>query len=493
MKKSHRSFKGGHRPAGRRERPESGTIEEVSPQLQAITSGRHLAWQVLKDEETSGRFIKDILSQLDQAHRLSSADRAAGVDISSGVIRQMRTLDVVLSSLLTRGKQNVEGDLWRVLLIGAWQLLYGRAPDHAVVDTSVELCRDLGRERWTGFVNGVLRNLARMLSEKKATGPAADALPLSDGTYRWLRSAVFADPQQSPGQYIAEAFSLPDVLVERWLSVWTIDEVLRAAFYFLLPPVVMLRVNPLRTTVDAVVGMLNEAGHVVTPGRLPNSLVIEGGFSPDRLPGFREGLWSIQDEAAMQAGFLLNPQPGEKILDLCAAPGGKTTHLAELSNDEAHITACDVAEYRRRRIRENVERLQLRSVEIYEGNAGKTDFPEGLFDAVLVDVPCSNTGVLSRRPEARWNFREHSMVELSQVQVSILKAACARTRPGGRIVYSTCSLEPEENRQVVDQVLSEVPGLKLVRDILHLPGSPADGAYQALLLKGESVLTEQQG
>ncbi len=145
----------------------------------------------------------------------------------------------------------------------------------------------------------------------------------------------------------------------------------------------------------------------------------------------------------MQAGFLLNPQPGEEILDLCAAPGGKTTHLAELSNDAARITACDIAEFRRRRIRENVERLQLKSVEIYEGNAGRTDFPEGLYDAVLADVPCSNTGVLSRRPEARWNFRETSMIELSQVQVSILKAACVRTRPADALCTRPAAWNPK--------------------------------------------------
>jgi len=185
----------------------------------------------------------------------------------------------------------------------------------------------------------------------------------------------------------------------------------------------------------------------------------------------------------MFASLLLAPKPGEQILDLCAAPGGKTTHLAELSDDRAMIIACDVATGRLQRIIENAMRLQLTSIHPQLVRKDGSDFPEGPFDAVLVDVPCSNTGVLNRRPEARWRCDRNSIDELVLLQTRLLLQACERVRSNGRVVYSTCSLEPEENRGVVDAVLSALPDFRLDREILHLPGQPADGAYQALLVR----------
>jgi 16S rRNA (cytosine967-C5)-methyltransferase len=202
----------------------------------------------------------------------------------------------------------------------------------------------------------------------------------------------------------------------------------------------------------------------------------------ERLPGFAEGLWSVQDESAMAAARLLAPKAGERILDVCAAPGGKTCHLAELSGDAAIITACDISETRLQRVRENVTRLSLQNVKLQLVSRDGHDLPSGPFDAVLVDVPCSNTGVLGRRPEARWRFHEAELQELIPLQTRLLLNACERLVGGGRVVYSTCSLEPEENRGVVDAVLKALPGLQLVTEQVHAAGRPADGAYQALLV-----------
>ena len=215
---------------------------------------------------------------------------------------------------------------------------------------------------------------------------------------------------------------------------------------------------------------------------IENGLTITGGSRIELLPGFPDGFWSVQDESAMQAAILLQPQPGERILDMCAAPGGKTCHLAELSDDQAQITACDVSEERLQRIRYNARRLQLNSVTTILVARDGQDFPAGPFDAILVDVPCSNTGVLWRRPEARWRFHEHELLYLVPLQTRLLIQACERLRPGGRIVYSTCSVEPEENRGVVDAVLQAFPEFVLAQDQQFLPGQPSDGAYQALIV-----------
>ena len=180
---------------------------------------------------------------------------------------------------------------------------------------------------------------------------------------------------------------------------------------------------------------------------------------------------------------LLAPEAGESILDLCAAPGGKTTHLAELSGDAAQVTACDVSEGRLQRIMESIERLKLTNATPLLVKRDGSDIPEANYDTVLVDVPCSNTGVLSRRPEARWRFREDEVNELVQLQTRLLVTAFAHVKSGGRIVYSTCSIEPEETTQLVESVAEQVPGLSLVSQHLQLPGQPSDGAFQALLKK----------
>ena len=183
----------------------------------------------------------------------------------------------------------------------------------------------------------------------------------------------------------------------------------------------------------------------------------------------------------MAASRLLNPQPGEMILDLCAAPGGKTTHLAELSGDQATIYACDVNEGRLQRIDSNMDRLQLSSILTRLIERDGTGLPELEFDAALVDVPCSNTGVLGRRSEARWRFSEPDLKELTEMQGRLLMTAFDLLRPGGRLVYSTCSIEPEETSDLIRSVVEAVPSMVLLKEQLSLPGQPSDGAYTALI------------
>jgi len=482
-------------------------------------NGRHLAYAVLQEYDRSERFVQDIFAEFDQRHHLSSQDRALAVDVASGVVRRSRTLDVILESRMTRPRHNVEPDLWRILRVGAYQLLFARTPDHAAVDSTVDLCRDLDRARWTGFVNGVLRNIGRLLSDEPCDGPSQRSLPTTNGRWRSLNEAVFADPVANPAQYFADAFSLPMFLASRWCALFIIpasgrasalradttepanaeenanalggptpcrspeDTLLKTCFQSNTPPLTTLRVNSMRTNPAVVLTALAEAGVKASPGHIEGSVHLDQSVRLETLPGYAEGLWSVQDEAAMSASQLLAPQPGEKILDMCAAPGGKTTHLAELSHDQAHITACDVATGRLQRILVNAARLQLTSITPQLIGKDGNSLPDGPFDAVLVDVPCSNTGVLNRRPEARWRSDESALQELVILQTRLLIQACERVRPGGRVVYSTCSLEPEENRGVVDTVLSAFKDFRLERDILHLPGQPADGAYQALLVR----------
>jgi 16S rRNA (cytosine967-C5)-methyltransferase len=201
----------------------------------------------------------------------------------------------------------------------------------------------------------------------------------------------------------------------------------------------------------------------------------------ERLPGFADGWFAVQDESAMQAARLLAPAPGSTVLDLCAAPGTKTTHLAELMGNRGSILAADVDRRRLALVEENCRRLGIDIVETQVVAADARDVSPGPFDSVLLDVPCSNTGVLGKRPEARWRLRPQDIEELAAIQKRLLTAAIARLKPGGRLVYSTCSIEPEENEGVVRAALSAFPNLRLLSEVHREPGQPADGAYQAVL------------
>lgn len=463
----------------RRSTPDEGSVSVRVP----YQNGRIFAYAVLQEFEQSDRFIQEIMADLDTRHSLSSADRSLALDVAAGVVRRSRTLDVVIQSRITRPRHKVEPDLWRVLRIGAYQLLFSRTPDHAAVDSTVDLCRLLNRPRWTGFVNGVLRGIGRLLSDDLASGPASTALPTSHLQWRSLNEPILPDPTTQRAQYFADAFSLPQSLAVRWTSRLADTDLIAACFHTNDPPSTSLRINSLRADRDTVLQSLIEVGCKATAGAIPGSIQLEQSPRLETLPGYSDGLWSVQDEAAMTASILLDPQPGETILDLCAAPGGKTTHLAELSGDKGKLMACDVAKGRLQRIRDNAARLQLHSIQLQTIPKDGSELPTGPFDAVLVDVPCSNTGVLNRRPEARWRFDQKGLEELIVLQTRLLLHACQPVRVGGRVVYSTCSMEPEENRGVVDTVLAALKHFQLDREIQHKPGQPADGAYQALLIR----------
>lgn len=485
-----RAWQTGRRP-DRSSRPDRQATSDIVLR-EPFENGRVLAWAVLQEAEAGTRFLQDLFLDFDRRHSLSSSDRALAVDIASGVMRRRRTLDRIIESRLTRPRSQTEPELWQVLRIGTYQLLLSRTPRHAAVDSTVELCRSLGRDRWTGFVNGILRSIGRLQqlnddgTPVAAAGPSKSSLPTLDGQWISLNEELFPDPVAERATWFGDVFSLPSSLAGRWSARFDDAQLLSLGFHFAQPPVTLLRVNRLRAATDSVLTQLQQAGIDAVPGASEDSIRLRSAARLEQLPGFQEGQWSVQDESAMSAARLVAPQPGETILDMCAAPGGKTTHLAELSGDAASIIACDISDDRLERIRQNAVRLQLSSIQTLRVSKDGSGFPDQHFDAVLVDVPCSNSGVLNRRPEARWRFDSNSLAELVQIQTKLLIVACERVKPGGRVVYSTCSLEPEENEGVVRSVLTAFPDFELTQQTQHLPGQPADGAYQARLERKNS-------
>lgn len=322
---------------------------------------------------------------------------------------------------------------------------------------------------------------------KKATTPRdTPESRLTEIRYREIGKDVFPPPETDLPGYITAAFGLPDWLIARWGARFTPDELLQMAKWFDLRQPLTLRVNLLKTTRDELLAEIQEAvraepSTLVQPGDRPESIRYDGPFRIVDLPGFSDGRFTVQDETAMSAAALLAPQPGERVLDLCAAPGTKTTHLAELMQGEGSIVATDVELGRLRRIEENADRLGFSMIEPLVIREDLTELPAGPFDAILIDVPCSNTGVLGKRPEVRSRITPEDIEELAATQKRLLSAAATLVAPGGRIVYSTCSVEPEENSGVVSQFLEKSTDFELLETQEFLPGKPADGGYQVLL------------
>lgn len=445
-------------------------------------NARELAFAVLDEHKRSGKFITHILEQRLANAEISSDDRRLATEIACGVIRRHATLDALIQPCVRRPRHKVEGRLWTLLQLGAHQLVFvDSVPAHAAVHETVDVAKRFGKPGWSGFVNGVMRSIQDNVTDEFTEGPAADAVPISAGRYRRCRNAVFSDPQADEGGYVARAFSFPHWLIQRWRERYDFGELLRLGFWFNTPPLLCLRANRLRVERAAVLAALKQAGIAARKGSLPEAICLSESAHVRELPGFDEGSCTVQDESAMHAARLLAPQPGHDVLDLCAAPGTKTTHLAELMGNRGRVVATDVDERRLKFIEANCRRLGIGIVETRRVRADNSDLPAGPFDRILVDAPCSNTGVLGKRPEARWRLRQGDIRELAALQRRLLSAACRRLKPGGRLVYSTCSIEPEENAQVVHAVLAEHRQLSILEELQHIPGRPSDGGYQALI------------
>ena len=439
---------------------------------------RSLALQVLIDSQRHDAFVQELLDRAFTQHPLPPNDRRLTTQLVYGVLRRRGTFHALLKSLVTRGSHKVEPWLWDTLYLGACQLaLLSHVPPFAAIHETVELAARFGRPAAKGFLNGVLRSLAALLTDQPADRPAPDALPLEGGAFRLLARPVFPDPATHSVEYLSSGLGLPRWLVQRWLERYGFDETLRLGFWFAGPAPLTLRVNPLRTTRDQFLAACAASNVAAEAGAHPQAVRLRESAAVRELPGYGEGWFTVQDESAMRVGSALAPEPGATVLDLCAAPGGKTAHLAELMQNRGRIVACDIDPSRLETVRTLAQRLGITIIETRLLRPDDdTTLPAGPFDAALVDAPCSNTGVLGRRPEVRWRLRPTELPYLVRLQRRLPEQAARRVRPGGVLVYSTCSIEPEENQAVAHPPPS---GFLLEAEEASVPGLPADGGYWA--------------
>jgi 16S rRNA (cytosine967-C5)-methyltransferase len=408
----------------------------------AIANPRSACVEALIRWEKGTEFADTILHGSMVENEFSALDRALFMEIFYGVIRYRRTLDFLIGKLR---EEESDTRTRQALRMGVYQLLRTRIPQHAAVNETVNVT---GRAR--ALVNAVLR---RYLREEKALMETLERAP------------------------IGVRLSHPEVLVERWTRQFGVIDTTRLCEWNNQPADILVRVNELKVTM----GELMKAGGGELIDQHP--LMLKMQRLP--IPWIVSGLCYVQDPSTLMACEMLSPEPGERVLDACAAPGGKTSYLAQMMKNEGKIVACDVSADRLARMRENLERLAVANVEIRKADwLHSPPVEKEKYDRILLDAPCSNTGVIRRRVDVRWRLKGDDFSRMPEIQLGLIKNLAGVLKPGGTLVYSTCSMEPEENELLAKRVAREAPELKFRSSKRTLPfRDNIDGAFAALFTR----------
>jgi 16S rRNA (cytosine967-C5)-methyltransferase len=400
------------------------------------SAARACAYRVLRRVDEEAAFAdRAFRSEADRAG-LDARDRAFAQRLAYGTIQRRRTIDHVVDALASRP---VDAPVLDALRLGVFQLLWmDSVPDRAAVDQTVELVKEES-PRAAGFANAVMRRAARE-----------------------ARVLVAALPTDSP-----VALSHPDWLAEMWNEMLGRDEAVALMRADNEPAESALRANELVTTRDDLLAALAERGVDAEPAEPAEAVRVVAAFDAHGSDLFAEGLLMPQSRASMTVARTLDPQPGERVLDMCAAPGAKSTHLAALMGGAGEVVAVEANEARARELEENVRRMRASCVTVRHADAREPAGGEP-FDRVLLDAPCSDLGTLQSRPDARWRKGPDRIAELATLQRELLASALAQVKPGGTFVYSVCTISPREGRGQLDWLLASRPGLRLDGDPLQL-------------------------
>jgi 16S rRNA (cytosine967-C5)-methyltransferase len=443
-------------------------------QSDSVSPARRAAFDILSKVESEHAYASVLVARLSQSD-LSHEDRALAQEIILGVLRWQGLLDNFIERYSGRSIARLDSPVLIALRIGLYQLRHlTRVPQSASVNESVNLVRRARVASAAPLVNAVLRQAARRL----------DDTPAPETTDPLERDSI--------------ELSHPRWLLERWQSTLGEQEARQLGLANNTPPATAFRVNTLRTSVAEVLADLEAAGVSTRGSRVAqNALVVESGPSAPLMGASERGLIYLQDEASQLVSILLEARRGQLVLDLCAAPGSKTSHIAALTEDQAWIVACDRHHHRLNTLRATCKRLGIHSVDALALDATRElPFIAGRrrFDRILVDAPCSGTGTLRGNPEIKWRLSADDLTRLAELQLGLLKRGASVVASGGRLVYSTCSIERDENEDVVRRFLemSSVfriiepqapPGLitidGFVRTFPHRDGT--DGFFAAVL------------
>lgn len=402
-------------------------------------NARQLAYDVLIDIQQNGAYANLALDKALLRSKLNKSDRRLATELVYGCTKMQLHLDQIIKSYCDLKK--VDKKTLQLLRMAVYQMTYlEKIPDHAIINETVELSKKVGLHS-DKFINGVLRSMLR--EEKPIKWP---------------------DKRKQRNQYIAKWYSFPQWLIDGWVKEYGFADTERLCEYFNNPAQTWIRVNTLKATAEEIKSVFEHLNiEYVQHPALPEAFCLKSLQKIKQSSLFKQGKIIVQDLSAMLPALVLNPSKGNQVLDMCAAPGGKTTYLSAIMNNSGSIMACDLHPHRVELIEHNVKRLGVENVRCYAGDA--TALPDDCyvrFDAVLLDAPCSGLGVLNRRADLRWRIRKSSLPEIEQLQEQLLDAACHYLKPQGTFVYSTCTLNKNENEYQIKRFLEKHPNFECV-------------------------------
>jgi 16S rRNA (cytosine967-C5)-methyltransferase len=412
---------------------------------------RRLASDILAKVDSRKAYADILLDQALNATALNERDRALLTELTYGTLRWRGNIDGQLSRYLRQPLAKTDPLIRNLLRVSVYQLRFlDKIPDYATVNEAVELARNHSGGKSAGFVNAVLRNFLR--GKDRVIGLA---------------------PKDESVAGLAVTYSHPEWLVKRWIDEFGAEAAKTLMRANNQRSTLVLRVNSLKCTREKLLDRFLEAGIKAEATQWsPQGISVLSGPAVDKLSGFAQGYFQIQGEASQLVAYLLSPLPGERILDACAAPGGKSTHLGELMKDEGELVAIDISARGIVKIRDNAARLGLKSLRVLSADASAelADKLREPYDRVLVDAPCSGLGTLRGHPEIKWHRDENDIRRLSRLQSKILSRVAGYLKPGGALVYATCTLSREENEEIVESFLAHHKEFELEDAARYLPG-----------------------
>lgn len=455
------------------------------PEPKPITA-RGVAAEVLTETRKDKQFAGDTLDQYPKL-----ANRQKATDLVFGVIKNRPVIDLVIEKVSGIRIVHIPSKILNIIRVGVYELIFcPQAKEYVVVCEAVEYAKRIANTKGGGFVNAILRQVQKHIINRQKPADQSSSRKLIPQTPNMgceLDIEILPAPEESPCEYLACAFSLAHWLVQSWLDEYGREQTEKICFASNRRPSVYLRPNSLKTTAKELAEKLKAAEVECEIEPESQMIKLTSPKAITALPGFDDGLFTVQDLAASQAVRALKPQPDWTILDLCASPGTKTTQLAEATGGRSKIFATDIDTNRLKMVGENITRLSLAGcVTTIEYNDVEK---QGGFDCVLLDAPCSNTGVLARRPEVRHRITENDVKKLAETQMSLLSQAASMLKPKGVICYSTCSIQSREDALLVRGFIKENTGFEIESEKLILPSVELfdhDGSYSAVII-GEST------
>lgn len=439
---------------------------------------REWALLVINEVIQDGAYANIALDKQHQKKILEGKERSLAVELSRGTIKAWGTLDWMINFYLKHPMTNLPPLIGSILRMGFYQIFFmPKIPDSAACNESVELAKKYGHPGTVKLVNAVLRSAVR--EPEKIEWP---------------------DKEKEPVKYLARKHYHPVWVTKRWYEELGFEKTEKLLEQNNQAPSLGIRVQTLRNTPQDCLIKLEKEGFNLEPSKLVSEgLRVLSHPALSQSEVLKNGEAIIQDEGAMLIAHLVDPQSGELILDACAAPGGKSTHLAQLMKDQGTIIAQDIHEHKLNLIRQNADKLQLKSIKTYLGDATKINHSDLTYDRILVDAPCSGLGTIGRRADTRWRKSEQQIKELTEIQFHILNSISPVLKSGGRLVYSTCTLTPEENEDLISRFLESHDEFRLIPIEEILPNftgkylklwpqeTQTDGFFAAVLeKKGES-------